>query len=260
MPRSRNRGRRDCGRLGGAPQASHSLVSGAPFRHALRPWSVLRQFGALSAQIPLRLLIEQFGWRNVVLSSAAILLAVCGAVLLAVRNDPSEIGLPSYAPVALRNRPRPTMRGMFSGLREIFTYRNVWLIFLAQGGIVGPILAFTGLWGTPFLRARFGLPPAQAAAVCSVMIVCWAVASPLSGALSDRLGRRKPIYLAGALISATGWFVMFFAGGLPLWLFVASPRSPAWPAALSSSVSLMPKSPSQCSSWEPFRALSTSAT
>ena len=176
--------------------------------------------GALAAQIPLRLLIERFGWRDVVLGSAAILVAVCGAVLLAVRNDPSEIGLASYAPAALRNCARPTLRGMFSGLREIFAYRNVWFIFLAQGGIVGPILAFTGLWGTPFLRARFGLPPAQAAAVCSVMIVCWAVASPLSGALSDKLGRRKPIYLAGALVSATGWFVMFFAGALPLPLFI----------------------------------------
>jgi MFS family permease len=176
--------------------------------------------GALAAQIPLRLLIERFGWRDVVLCSAGILLAVCVAVLLAVRNDPSEIGLPSFAPAALRNRAKPTMRGMFRGLRDVFAYRNVWLIFFAQGGIVGPILAFTGLWGTPFLRAKYGLAPAQAAAVCSVMIVCWAVASPISGALSDRVGRRKPIYLTGALVSAGGWLVLFFADALPLWLFV----------------------------------------
>jgi MFS family permease len=176
--------------------------------------------GALVAQVPLRLLIEAFGWRNVVLGSAAILLGVSAAVWAVVRNDPSEVGLESHAPPALRVQDHRTMRALLGGFRRVFAYRNTWLIFFAQGGIVGPILSFTGLWGTPFLRARFGLLPAQAAAVCSVMIVCWALASPIAGALSDRIGRRKPIYLAGAITSAAGWLTMFYVDGLPLALFV----------------------------------------
>ena len=176
--------------------------------------------GALFAQVPLRLLIERFGWRGVVVSSAAILLAVCAAVWLVVRNDPSEAGLASFAPAALREERR-SLGALLAGFRRVFAYRNTWLIFLAQGGIVGPILAFTGLWGTPFLKAKFGLPPARAAAVCSVMIVCWAVASPISGALSDRIGRRKPIYLAGAIVSAAGWMSLFYLDWLPLVAFVA---------------------------------------
>lgn len=177
--------------------------------------------GALVAQVPLRLLIETFGWRNVVLGSAMVLLGVCVAVWAAVRNDPSEIGRESHAPAALRLQSRRTMGALLAGFRSVFAYRNTWFIFFAQGGIVGPILAFTGLWGTPFLKARYGLPTAQAAAVCSVMIVCWAVASPIAGALSDRIGRRKPIYLAGAIASASGWIVMFYADSLPLPAFVA---------------------------------------
>ena len=176
--------------------------------------------GALVAQVPLRLLIERFGWRDVVLASAAILLAVCAAVWLAVRNDPSEIGLGSFAPAALRSSEQRTMGALLSGFRKVFAYRNIWFIFFAQGGFVGPILAFTGLWGTPFLKVRYGLPPAQGAAVCSVMIVCWAVASPLAGAVSDRIGRRKPIYLLGALVSGAGWIVMLYTDSLPLAGFV----------------------------------------
>jgi MFS family permease len=176
--------------------------------------------GALLAQVPLRRAIEAFGWRNVVIGSAAILLCVSAAVWAAVRNDPSEVGLESYAPPALRANGR-SIGALLGGFRHVFAYRNTWLIFFAQGGIVGPILAFTGLWGTPFLRARFDLPPAQAAAVCSVMIVCWAVASPIAGVLSDRIGRRKPIYLAGALTSAAGWLTMTYVDALPLAMFVA---------------------------------------
>ena len=61
------------------------------------------------------------------------------------------------------------------------------------------MLSFTGLWGPAYLKQRFALVIDGAAAVCSVMIVCWAVASPLAGHFSDAIGRRKPIYLGGAM-------------------------------------------------------------
>ena len=177
--------------------------------------------GALGAQVPLRLAIEDFGWRAVVLGSAAAILAVCVLAWTLVHNDPTDRHFASFAPPALQLRERPTIGGILAGFRRIFRYRNTWLIFFAQGGIVGPILAFTGLWGAPFLKVRYALPPAEAAAVCSVMIVCWAVASPISGAISDRIGRRKPIYWLGSLIAAIGWLTMFYAPGLPLAGFIA---------------------------------------
>ena len=176
--------------------------------------------GALGAQVPLRLGIEHFGWRAVVVGSAAAILVVCGLAWAAVRNDPAEMQFASYAPAALQQRDKQTIASVLAGFRRVFRYRNTWLIFFAQGGIVGPILSFTGLWGAPFLKVRYSLPPAEAAGVCSVMIVCWAVASPLSGALSDLIGRRKPIYWLGSVVSAAGWLVMFYAPGLPLTAFV----------------------------------------
>lgn len=177
--------------------------------------------GALTAQVPLRLLIEHFGWRPVVVGSAAIILGVCVLAALLVKNDPSDRGFVSYAPAALQQREKPKILTLLAGFKRIFGYRNTWLIFLGQGGIVGPILAFTGLWGAPFLKARFGLAPTSAAAVCSVMIVCWAIASPVCGALSDKIGRRKPIYFAGCLTSTAGWIAMFYVKDLSLGAFTA---------------------------------------
>src|SRR4029079_14286029 len=100
----------------------------------------------------------------------------------------------------------------------IFTYRNTWLIFAAQGGFVGAMLSFTGLWGAAYLKQRFGLAATGASAVCSVMIVCWALASPLAGYLSDAIERRKPIYLGGAIVAAAGWWSLFYLR-LPLGVF-----------------------------------------
>jgi MFS family permease len=175
--------------------------------------------GAVTAQVPLRLAIEHFGWREVVLGSAIVILGVCVLAWALVKNDPSDSGFISYAHSSLQRRENPRILELLAGFKSIFAYRNTWLIFLAQGGVVGPILAFTGLWGAPFLKARFGLLPTKAAAVCSVMIVCWAVASPICGALSDRIGRRKPIYCLGCLISTAGWITMFYARGLSLSMF-----------------------------------------
>jgi MFS family permease len=175
--------------------------------------------GALVAQVPLRLLVEHFGWRAVALGSAGVVLAIGAAAWAVVANDPLEKGFLSYAPKELQ-RTHMTIGALVREFPRIFTYRNTWLIFLAQGGFVGAMLSFTGLWGPTYLRQRFTLASTEASAVCSVMIVCWAIASPIAGHLSDKIGRRKPIYLGGALIAAAGWSTMFYAP-LPLAAFTA---------------------------------------
>jgi nitrate/nitrite transporter NarK len=176
--------------------------------------------GALVAQVPLRVLVDRIGWRAAAMSSAAVALTVGVLAFATVRNDPAERGYRSYAHTSLQSTRHLTLWELLGGFRHVFGYRNTWLIFLAQGAFVGSILAFTGLWGPPYLKARFGLPATTAAAVCSLMIVCWAVASPAAGYLSDRIGRRKPIYLGGAVVATLGWTCLFYLPGVPLPAFV----------------------------------------
>jgi len=189
--------------------------------------------GALFAQVPLRILVEHFGWRGVAVGSAGVVLVVGAAAWAVVSNDPSEKGYASYAPLELRHRQHLTFRESFAGFRGVVANRNPWLIFLAQGGFVGAVLSFTGLWGPPYLRQRFALSATQASAVCSVMIVCWATASPLFGYFSDRIGRRKPLYLGGAVGGAIGWAAMFYAPlSLPGFVIVAALTSVAYGAVI----------------------------
>ncbi len=176
--------------------------------------------GALFAQVPLRMGVEQFGWRPVALGSAAAMLGVAGLACALVRNDPAERNYRSYAPSVLQKVNQISVWQLLKGFKHVFAYRNTWLIFLAQGGFVGTMIGFTGLWGPPFLRQRFDIPSTTAAAICSVMTVCWAVSSPICGHLSDKIGRRKPVYLSGAVTAAIGFAIMFYVPALPLWGFV----------------------------------------
>jgi MFS family permease len=80
------------------------------------------------------------------------------------------------------------------------------------------VLTFCGLWGVPYLTTHYGLSAAQAASLTSLLMICWASASPVFGWLSDRMGRRKPLMIAGHVLAGVGWAFILFAPGLPVWL------------------------------------------
>jgi sugar phosphate permease len=175
--------------------------------------------GAVVAQIPLRLAIEHFTWRETVIGSAVIVFLLGVLAWLLVRDDPSEKGYKSYASAALTTRQKTTLAGAFKSMGSVFSYTNTWLILIAQGGLAGTILSYTGLWGAPFAKARYGLAPRDAASIATVMLVAFAAGCPVFGAISDKLGRRKPAYLAGAAVTALGWISMFYIDGLSLSAF-----------------------------------------
>ncbi|MCB1850595.1 MAG: MFS transporter [Gammaproteobacteria bacterium] len=175
--------------------------------------------GAVFAGVPLRLLVDGFGWRNVMLGSALITLAVALAIWSLVRDDPSERGLASYSAAA--RSPAGTMPGnVLGGIREVFHYANTWLLFLIPGGVVGAVLTFAGLWGVPYLTTHYALQKTEAAALCSALLIAWAVGGPVFGWLSDHLGRRKPLYALGCVIQLAGWSLLLLVPNLPWWLLI----------------------------------------
>ncbi|MDW7709763.1 MAG: MFS transporter [Deferrisomatales bacterium] len=171
--------------------------------------------GAVFAGVPLRLLVAALGWRPVMLVSALFAFGVAAAIWLVVRDDPAERGYRSHAhPGADDAQRRP--HGIFSGIREVFRFRNTWLLTLAPGGVVGCVLTFSGLWGIPFLTSHYGLSPTHAAALTSALLVAWAVGGPLFGFASDHWGRRKPLYVLGCALVTASWGLIVLVPNLPL--------------------------------------------
>lgn len=178
--------------------------------------------GSVAGQAPLRIAIERFTWRPVALASGGVILAVALVAWGFLKNDPTELGYLSYGPDISKLPKRSLLAGLrtgWEGFKGVFRYKNTWLIFFAQGGIVGPILTFTGAWGAPYLAVRYGLEIKQGALVCSVMTLCWAATSPIFGQLSQKIGRRKPLYVGGVVVACLGWTTIYFTP-VPLAAFV----------------------------------------
>jgi MFS family permease len=173
--------------------------------------------GAVTAGVPLRLLVDGFGWRPVMLAAAGLTGLLAAVTWVLVRDDPGERGYLSYASHA-NPAGKPARVSAWAGIAEVFRYANTWLLFFIPAGPVGSVLTFCGLWGVPYLTTHYGLSTAEAASLTSLLMIGWAGASPVFGWLSDRMGHRKPLMIAGHAIAGVGWAFIFFAPGLPVWL------------------------------------------
>ena len=168
--------------------------------------------GAVFAGVPLGLFVDSYGWRPVMIASAIATFGVAVGIWMVVRDDPKEKGYASYAAYH-RDDDTRVRDGAFAGIRAVFRYRNTWLLYLVPGAVVGSVLTFAGLWGVPFLTTHYAMDKTQAAALCSALLIAWAVGGPIFGWLSDHLGHRKPLYALGCLVILAGWGMLILIPG-----------------------------------------------
>ncbi len=160
--------------------------------------------GAVLAQAPLLWASHAVGWRWALaaVGLASLLLSLMAARW--IRNSPHEAGWRDWLP------PPPTrVSGQVArGLREVWRWRNTWLLFIVPGGVCGSILTFTTLWGMPFLVQQRGLGTEQASWLIAAMLVAFSGGSVVWGRLSDRWRRRKLPYLLGSLLCLAGFALL----------------------------------------------------
>ena len=165
------------------------------------------------AQAPLAYFVDEFGWRSSLMLLGGVGFGLSGLVFLLVRNAPSD-------------QPQITSSGFdkaafFSSLRQAAASREVWKIAFVALTLSGPMLTLGGLWGTPYLIAAYDLSRPDAAFLMSLLLLGWAFGAPSAGWLSDRLGRRKPILIAGCVMVSALLSVLIFMPVLPLPVTVA---------------------------------------
>jgi len=175
--------------------------------------------GALSAGVPLRLLMNFFGWRSIVFGAGTITLIISLAIWVFVRDDPVQKGYDSYAPDNTTSTHRPKS-SILKDLSDILRYKNTWILTIVPASLIGPTLTFAGLWGVPYLTTHYDLSPVKSATLISALLIACAFGAPILGALSEKTGHRKPIYFFALCLSSMTWVPILFLQDIPLWLLI----------------------------------------
>jgi sugar phosphate permease len=131
-----------------------------------------------------------------------------------VRNQPRDIGLPSMRELDGKEAHPLHTGHWYDGLRIVLKNRATWPGLWVNMGIAGSLFAFAGLWAVPFLRDVYGMDRAAATDHTTLLLAGFAIGAFFIGTLSDRMGKRKPLMIAGALIYSLCWLPLLFGASM----------------------------------------------
>jgi len=167
----------------------------------------------IAGQAPLALAVEAFGWRQTMIWAGFFAIGLALVTALIVRNSP-DTGTAEQA-----NDTR--WAEIWIGLKDTVKRTEIWRIAIVAMSMSGPMLALGGLWGVPFLSSAYGLDRPTSAIYTSLSLLGWAIGAPLSGWLSDRIGRRKLPLVVGTALNCGLIAIIAFVPNLDL-LFTAA--------------------------------------
>jgi sugar phosphate permease len=172
---------------------------------------LLGNVGSLLAAAPLAWALNFISWRSafVAVGVFSVLLAVLAWLL--VHDHPGRANLPSMRELDGRTKHLPHHGHWYDGLVIVLRNRATWPGLWVNMGLAGSLFAFAGLWAIPFLRDVYGMDRATATSHTTLLLAGFAIGAFFIGMLSDRIGRRKPVMIAGALAYCLCWLPLLLA-------------------------------------------------
>jgi MFS family permease len=95
---------------------------------------------------------------------------------------------------------RTSLLSMFKPYRIVLSNPQSYLCGFAAGLLFLPTTIGDMIWGVPFLRDGLGVSYGEAVNRATMVPLGWVIGCPLLGFIADRMGRRKPVLIGGAVL------------------------------------------------------------
>ncbi|HWP96693.1 MAG TPA: MFS transporter [Syntrophomonadaceae bacterium] len=168
--------------------------------------------GALAAAAPLVALMAAIGWKASMNLVGFVSIGIAILAYVLIKNKPTDIG--GATPAQMEGRPEAKASTSFStGQAIAMTTKswNAWTIIIMFFVWYGTIMAFQGLWASPWLINAYGMTKAQAAAAITLIPVGMIFGCPLSGLFADKIFKsRIRVLQVGILVTIILWIPMVF--------------------------------------------------
>jgi MFS family permease len=165
-------------------------------------------------------MLTAFSWRDVVVMNVVPGVVASVLLLLLLGRGGGDLDQDRSGPGSSPGKMRRSALHSFAGVRLLLANRTV--LMLSLGSAVRAMTAMTLLTFLPvFLANELGYSPAWVGGILFALQAAGFAAAPVSGHLSDRMGRRN-IIMTSMAMSAVVLLFMAFAGRSPAFaLFVA---------------------------------------
>jgi len=132
-------------------------------------------------------------------------------------------------------QPGSGLRSTTDAFYTVFKNPQSILCGVIAGLLFIPTTIFDMVWGVRYLQEAHGLDYASAVMRTAAVPFGWIIGCPLLGFISDRLGRRKPVIISGALLlfACLAWILFGRPGVLP-------PYAIALTAGVASGAAMLP--------------------
>ncbi|MCE5295300.1 MAG: MFS transporter [Chlamydiales bacterium] len=163
------------------PARWHALVMGLMLTMGL--------LGGVIAQTPFSLLAQAYSWRDALLIDAAIGAVIFMLIFLFVvdardKKHINQSSVPFWEGIKLSVMNGQNIAcGVYTGMMNL------------------PVMLLGAMWGSLFLMQVHGMQQTEASFVTSMVCMGTIVGCPIVGFISDKMTKRKPAMMAGALSS-----------------------------------------------------------
>jgi sugar phosphate permease len=151
-------------------------------------------FGTIGALVSGKLVLlinENYGWRMVLYSSAALGVLVFISALLLIRKD-------TEANIQLNE---DSAEKVLKTVGNILRHKNIMIYAILAIGLYTPLSALADLWGTAFLKQKFSLTQSDAAYAASMMYLGLGIGSLILPWLSEKYKvLNRAIFFCGIMI------------------------------------------------------------
>ncbi len=151
----------------------------------------LAMLGASAGTGPLTMIIDSMGWRKAISLFGIFGILLGFAIYLILRKDRHN--------TEVEEETSHTKIHILESLKQVASKKTTWVNALAALLFYMTTTAFAGLWGLSFVQTAYNVSKEVAGYAMSMVFAGWLVGGPLTGLLSDYMGKRTTAIRIGIL-------------------------------------------------------------